>query len=154
MPAISQRHHLSPLFPFETRQGTDSPTQTRSRRPLQSMSYAGPTLPLKYLTRLLVKKMASQSDHHYALEDKEGRDLTHRMLLDEQQRRIESRNMIEASYRSPICPYYTISGHTTCWYCHQNAIPRPLTSTDILLRNLSRPQTQVCSSPHLNPTSH
>jgi hypothetical protein len=114
------------------------------------MSHAQPTLPLKYLTRLLVKKMASQGDNHYALEDAHSRDLNRRLLLDEQQRRIDSRKMVEASYRSPICPYFTVSGHEGCWYCHRNTITQPLTSTDILLRDLSRPQSQVGSVTYLN----
>jgi len=90
-----------------------------------------------------MKKMASQSDHPYALEDRQARELNNRLLLEEQQRRVETRNMLEESYRTPICPYYTISGHADCWYCRQNSITQPPTSTDTLLRDLVRLQSQV-----------
>lgn len=101
-----------------------------------------------------MKKMASQSDHPYALEDSQARELTRRLLLEDQQRRIDTRNTLETSYRHPICPYYSISGHADCWYCRQNGILQPLTSTDNLLRDLIRRQSQVsrlaCSEPILD----
>jgi hypothetical protein len=109
------------------------------------MSHADSTFPTKYLIRHLAKKMASQADDQYALEDRQSRELDHRLLLNEQQRRIESRKMLEASHRPAICPYYTLSGHGACWSCHQrNAIVQPPTSTETLLRSLTRPHLQVC----------
>jgi hypothetical protein len=108
------------------------------------MSYADSTFPTKYLIRHLTKKMESQIDHQYALEDRQSRDLDHRLLLNEQQRRIESHKMLEASHRPVICPYYTLSGHGACWNCQQrNAIVQPPTSTETLLRSLTRPPSQV-----------
>ena len=115
-----------------------------------SMSHADSTFPLKYLTRHLVKKMTSQSDHPYALEGNPTRELTRRLLLDDQQRRIETRNILEESYRPPICPYYSLSGHADCWYCRQHSSTRPSTSTDTLLRDLVRLQSQVSRWAHLN----
>lgn len=111
------------------------------------MSHADSTFPLKYLTRHLMK-MVSQSDHPYALENSQTRELTRRLLLDDQQRRIDARNALENSYRDPICPYYSISGHADCWYCRQSGVLQPLTSTDNLLRDLIGRQSQVSRQIH------
>ncbi|CAD0115152.1 unnamed protein product [Aureobasidium uvarum] len=91
--------------------------------------------------------MASQSNSQYVLDDAQRRTLQHRLLLEEQQRRIESRKMLEASYRAPICPNYSVSGHSGCWYCHQNGNVQSSTSTDNLLRSLARSQFQASPSP-------
>jgi hypothetical protein len=113
------------------------------------MSHASSTFPTKYLIRHLMKKMASQDDQQYALQDRERRDLNHRLLLDDQQRRISHRKMLEASYRRPTCPYYSLSGHAACSTCHQNdlshqnALTRSSGSMSDLLRSVSRPQSQV-----------
>ncbi|KAI4799256.1 hypothetical protein E4T44_11865 [Aureobasidium sp. EXF-8845] len=93
--------------------------------------------------------MASQNDQQYALQDQERRDLNHRLFLDDQQRRINHRNMLEASYRKPICPYYSLSGHAACSTCYQNALSHQDAPTQSsgsmgdLLRSLSRPQSQT-----------
>ncbi|KAI4723860.1 hypothetical protein E4T49_08414 [Aureobasidium sp. EXF-10728] len=89
--------------------------------------------------------MASQSNPQHALDDAQRRALQHRLLLEEQQRRIESRKMLEASYRAPICPNYSVLGHSDCWHCHQNGNVQSSTSTDNLLRSLARPQPQLLS---------
>jgi hypothetical protein len=118
------------------------------------MSHASSTIPTKYPIRHLMKKMASQDDQQYALQDQERRDLNHRLFLDDQQRRINHRKMLEASYRSPICPYYSLSGHDACSTCYhnalsnQNALTQTSTSMGDLLRSLSRPSSQVSSSIH------
>jgi hypothetical protein len=116
------------------------------------MSHASSTFPTKYLIRHLVKKMVSQDDQQYALQDQERRDLNHRLFLDDQQRRINHRKMLEASYRRPICPYYSLSGHAGCSTCyqtalsHQDALTQSSTSMGDLLRSLSRPRSQVSPS--------
>ncbi|CAD0087666.1 unnamed protein product [Aureobasidium vineae] len=106
------------------------------------MSHPDSTLPLNYLIRHF-ENMASQSNPQYVLDDAQRRALQHRLLLEEQQRRIESRKMLEASYRAPICPNYSVFGHSGCWYCHQNGSVQSSTSTDNLLRSLARPQFQA-----------
>jgi ferredoxin len=121
------------------------------------MTHASSTFPTKYLIRHLMKKMASQDDQQYALQDQERRDLNHSLFLDDQQRRINHRKMLEASYRSPICPYYSLSGHDACSTCHQNALShqnaltQSSTSMGDLLRSLSRPPSHV--SPSIHSTS-
>ncbi|KAI4718177.1 zinc-binding alcohol dehydrogenase-like protein [Aureobasidium sp. EXF-10727] len=107
------------------------------------MSSVNPPLPLHYLIHHFQTSMASQSNPQHALDDSQRRALQHRLLLEEQQRRIESRKMLEASYRAPICPYYSVLGHSDCWHCHQNGNVQSSTSTDNLLRSLARPQFQA-----------
>lgn len=117
------------------------------------MSYVDSTLPLSYLIRFFEGKMASQGNHEPVLGDAQRRNLAHRLLLEEQQRRLETHKMLKASYRVPTCPHYTISGHSDCWFCHQNGIAQPPTSTDTLLRTLTRPRFQVRPRVHSVPIS-
>lgn len=114
------------------------------------MSHVDSTLPLNYLIRFFENKMASQGNHEFALNDARRHNLAHRMLLEEQQRRIETHKVLKASYRSPICPHYTISGHSDCWFCHQNGIAQPSASNDALLRSLTRPHFQVGRPAHFS----
>ncbi|KAK6003338.1 hypothetical protein QM012_001183 [Aureobasidium pullulans] len=87
--------------------------------------------------------MASQDNNESLLNDPQRRNLTRRLLLEEQQRRIETRKMIETSYRSPICPHHTVSGHSDCLYCYQNDNAQPYSSSDTLLRSLTRSRSQA-----------
>lgn len=112
------------------------------------MSHVDSTLPLNYLIRFFERKMASTGNHESVLNDAQRRNLAHRLLLDEQQRRLETHKMLKASYRVPTCPHYTISGHSDCWFCHQNGIAQPSTSTDTLLRALTRPRFEVGPRAH------
>ncbi|KAG9522229.1 hypothetical protein KCV07_g3116, partial [Aureobasidium melanogenum] len=107
------------------------------------MSDVNSTLPLNYLIHFFEKKMASQANHDYVLADDQRRSLGYRLLLEEQQRRLETRNMLEASIRPPICPHYSVSGHWDCFHCHQNGLVQPSNATDTLLRNLIRPRFQA-----------
>lgn len=109
------------------------------------MSRPDSTPPLSYLISFFNKKMAS-NDFQYGLNERERLELGHRMLLAEQQRRLESRRILEASTRAPVCPNYSVVGHSGCWYCRQNGTSS--TSTDNLLRSLARPQFQVAFSIH------
>ncbi|KAG9949831.1 hypothetical protein KCU85_g4047, partial [Aureobasidium melanogenum] len=107
------------------------------------MSDLNLTLPLTNLIHFFEKKMVSQPNHDYVLADEQRRSLGYRLLLEEQQRRLETRKMVEASSRSPICPHYSVSGHSDCFYCHQNALAQPSNATDTLLRSLTRPRFQA-----------
>ncbi|KAG9569418.1 hypothetical protein KCU71_g2097, partial [Aureobasidium melanogenum] len=107
------------------------------------MSNVDSTLPLNYLIHLFEKKMASQANHEYVLADNQRRSLGYRLLLEEQQRRLETRKMLEASCRPPICPHYSVSGHWDCFHCHQYGLVQPFNATDSLLRSLTRPRFQA-----------
>ncbi|KAI5196842.1 hypothetical protein E4T38_08312 [Aureobasidium subglaciale] len=106
------------------------------------MSHPTSALPLEYLIRLFEANMAPHDNQHLGLNDKDRRALGHRMLLDEQQRRLESRRALEASIQAPVCPYYSTSGHSNCWWCHRNGNFQPSEATENLLRSLTRPQYQ------------
>ncbi|KAG9613490.1 hypothetical protein KCV04_g16765, partial [Aureobasidium melanogenum] len=110
------------------------------------MSKVNSTLPLNYLIHFFEKKMASQANHEHVLADDQRGSLGFRLLLEEQQRRLETRKMLEASSRPPICPHYSVSGHWDCFYCHQNGLVQPSNATDTLLRSLTRPRSQATST--------
>ncbi|KAG9855843.1 hypothetical protein KCU98_g1707, partial [Aureobasidium melanogenum] len=107
------------------------------------MSDVNSTLALNYLIHFFEKKMASQANHEYVLADDQRRSLGYRLVLEEQQRRLETRKMLEASYRPPICPHYSVSGHWDCFHCHRNGLVQPSNATDTLLRSLTRPRFQA-----------
>lgn len=114
------------------------------------MSDLNSALPLTNLIHFFEKKMASQANHDYVLADDQRRSLAYRLLLEEQQRRLEARKRVEASNCPTICPHYSVSGHSDCFYCHQNALVQPPNATDTLLRSLTRPRFQVRPRTHLD----
>ncbi|THY79159.1 hypothetical protein D6C86_00073 [Aureobasidium pullulans] len=87
---------------------TWEPMQSSNFAHLISMSRPDSTPPLSYLISFFNKKMAS-NDVQYGLNERERLELGHRMLLAEQQRRLESRRILEASTRAPVCPNYSVT---------------------------------------------
>lgn len=138
--------HPKSLLPLEVEEAPNLKTLRVSRLPL--MSHVDSSLPLNYLIRFFEKNMASQGNHERILADDQRRSLGYRLLLEEQQRRLETRKRLMASYRTPICPYSTVSGHSDCWFCLENGLVQPSNATDTLLRSLTRPQFQVDSRIH------